>query len=143
MASDATILSPGPRPSALADDLLLRETNHRCSNDLQLVVSLLGLQSRRAAPPEVRQALTDAMERVSVLARARGAMLRERSPSLDTALRQVCEGLQAQAEPRSILISLNASGEVPSLSATQITTLALVVNELRAHAHKPPLGPDK
>ena len=28
-------------------ELLLRETNHRCSNDLQLVVSLLALQSRQ------------------------------------------------------------------------------------------------
>ena len=45
-------------------ELLLRETNHRCSNDLQLVVSLLALQSQRATSPEARQALTDAMERV-------------------------------------------------------------------------------
>jgi two-component sensor histidine kinase len=48
------------------DDLLLRETNHRCSNDLQLVVSLLALQSCRATSPETRAALNDAMERVSL-----------------------------------------------------------------------------
>lgn len=116
--------------------MLLRETNHRCSNDLQLVVSLLGLQSRRATTPEVRQALTDAMERVSILARARSAMHRERPPTLQAALRQVCEALHAQAEPRGILISLEAAHEVHGLSATQITTLALVVNELATNAIK-------
>ena len=46
-------------------DLLLRETNHRCNNDLQLVVSLLALQSQRVTNPEARQALTDAMEQVN------------------------------------------------------------------------------
>ena len=115
---------------------MLRETNHRCSNDLQLVVSLLGLQSRRAATPEVRRALTDAMERVSILARARSAMHRERHQGLQAALRQVCEALHAQAEPRSILISLEAEQEVQGLSPTQITTVALVVNELTTNAIK-------
>jgi two-component sensor histidine kinase len=42
----ASIL-PGNRHPAQGNDLLLRETNHRCGNDLQLVVGLLALQSRR------------------------------------------------------------------------------------------------
>jgi two-component sensor histidine kinase len=117
-------------------DLLLRETNHRCSNDLQLVVSLLRLQSRRATSPEVRQALSDAMERVSILARSRSAMHRDQQVSLEAALRQVCEALHAQAEPRGILISLQAGHEVHGLSPTQITTLTLVVNELVTNAIK-------
>jgi two-component sensor histidine kinase len=124
------------RQPAQGDDLLLRETNHRASNDLQLVVSLLGLQSRRAASPEVRQALSDAMERVSILARSRSAMHRERQVSLEAALRQVCEALHAQAEPRGILISLQSGHEVHGLSPHQITTLALVVNELATNAIK-------
>ena len=118
------------------NDLLLRETEHRCSNDLQLVVSLLGLQSRRAANPEVREALADAMERVSILARARSAMHQDRSPSLQMALQQVCDGLRAHAEPRSILIEFGAANEVYGISAAQITTLALVVNELMTNAIK-------
>lgn len=136
MANNVMTISPGYRESASDDDLLLRETNHRCSNDLQLVVSLLGLQSRRAATPEARQALTDAMERVSILARARSALHRQRQQSLEAALRQVCEALHAQAEPRSILISLQAAHEVRDLSPNQVTTLALVVNELATNAIK-------
>lgn len=118
------------------NELLLRETNHRCGNDLQLVVSLLALQSRRAANAEVRQALNEAAERVGILARARRAMQRERAPSLEAALRQVCEALHAQAEPRSIVISLRAFQAIEGVHANQITTLALVVNELATNAIK-------
>lgn len=118
------------------NDLLLRETNHRCSNDLQLVVSLLALQSRRAANPEARQALTDAMERVSILARARRMMHREPHQGLQASLRQVCEALQGQAEPRSILICLKADHGEPRLEPSCITTVALVVNELATNAIK-------
>lgn len=127
-------LDGGSPPGNL--DLLLRETNHRCSNDLQLVVSLLSLQSRRAANPEVRAALADAMERVSVLARARSVIQGSEPASLVAALRQVCEALHAQAEPRFISISFEAENEGVGLPPAHITTLALVVNELTTNAIK-------
>jgi len=137
------IMANGLSPSmSLAGDgsgdehLLLRETYHRCSNDLQLIVSLLALQSRRAAHPEVRHALADAVQRVSILARARSAMQTDRPPTLETALRQVCEALHSQADPHAILISLEATDAVQGLPATKITTLALVVNELATNAIK-------
>jgi len=125
-----------PRPASAADDLLLRETHHRCSNDLQLIVSLLALQSRRAASAETRAALNDAMERVNILARSRAALNHQAQHSLGEALRQVCEALHSQCEPRSILVSLELVTERRTLSASQITTLALVVNELATNAIK-------
>ncbi|WP_165118111.1 sensor histidine kinase [Brevundimonas sp. 'scallop'] len=76
------------------------------------------------------------MERVSILARARSALSQDRQPSIGGALRQVCEALHAQAEPRSILISMQVEQEVHGLSPHQITTLALVVNELATNAIK-------
>lgn len=136
MASSAPMTSPVLHRSADADDLLLRETNHRCSNDLQLVVSLLALQSRRVASPEARQALSDVMERVAILARARGGLHGERPRTCEAAVRQVCEALQSQAEPRSILISLETRSEAHELSARHVTALALVVNELATNAIK-------
>ena len=137
-----------PRPAGLSNlarrtprhsqdnDLLLRETNHRCSNDLQLVVSLLALQSQRATNSEARQALTDAMERVSILARARSTMHADQRPSIEAALRQVCEALHAQAEPRSILVSLKVTDDVDGLTPNEVTTIALVANELATNAIK-------
>jgi two-component sensor histidine kinase len=124
------------RPAPVSDDLLLRETNHRCSNDLQLVVGLLALQSRKAESAEARQALTDAMERVSILARARTALHQKARHGLGAALRQVAEALHSHAEPRSILVSLEIEAEGQMLSPPQVTTLALVVNELATNAIK-------
>jgi two-component sensor histidine kinase len=135
MTSKLRTISPSHRPPIQNYDLLLRETNHRCSNDLQLVVGLLALQSRRAANPEVREALSDAMERVSILAHARRALHQERPATLEVALSQVCDALRAQAEPRSIAVSLDAI-DVRGICADHITTVALVVNELATNAIK-------
>lgn len=121
-------------------DLLLHETNHRCSNDLQMVVGLLALQSRRACSDEARDALADAMRRVSVLADARTATWQGSSLCLEAALDRVCEALQAQAEPRSIAVSLATRQEVDGLSDKQVTTLALVANELATNAIKHAFG---
>jgi two-component sensor histidine kinase len=136
MASNLATTSPSPRQPAQSDDLLLRETNHRCSNDLQLVVSLLALQSRRVTSPEAREALTDATSRVGVLARSRAELSQQRQASLQTALRQVCEALHSLAETRSILISLQAEQDVQGLTSNHVATLALVVNELATNAIK-------
>lgn len=136
MASNLATTSPGPRQPAQSDDLLLRETNHRCSNDLQLVVSLLALQSRRVTSPEAREALTDATSRIAVLARSRAELSQRRQASLQTALRQVCEALHSLAETRSILISLEAEQDVQGLTSNHVATLALVVNELATNAIK-------
>jgi two-component sensor histidine kinase len=118
------------------DDLLLREAYHRCSNDLQLVVGLLSLQSHRATSMEVREALADATARVTVLARSRAELNRRRPPDLQSALRQVCEALHSLAEPRSILISMEAEHDVQGLAPDHVATLALAVNELATNAIK-------
>lgn len=117
-------------------DLLLRETNHRCTNDLQLVVSLLSLQGQRVESEEARAALSDAAERIAVLAQARADITRGRTPTLESALRRACEALQPQAELRSILISFRVDQPASGLSAERITTLTLVVNELMTNAIK-------
>ncbi|RZL17628.1 MAG: hypothetical protein EOP64_13555 [Sphingomonas sp.] len=85
--------APALQESSSHDDLLLSETHHRCSNDLQLVVGLLSLQSRRATTPETRDALAEAMDRVAILARARADLNQRRQLSLERALRQVWTGI--------------------------------------------------
>jgi two-component sensor histidine kinase len=117
-------------------DLLLREMGHRCVNDLQLVVSLLALQGRRTANIETRQALADTMRRVAILADARSYLLKEARPTLKVAMRTISEALRSQAEPRGIILRLDLADPVLGLSTKQITTLALVINELATNAIK-------
>lgn len=119
-----------------AADLLLRETNHRCANDLQLVVSLLSLQSRRATSTETRQAIQDTLERVSILARARASLVRHDEAALDTAIREACEALHAQSEPRGILVSAKFCNCPPDIPPEKVMAITLAVNELATNAIK-------
>ena len=136
VVSSITAMASEPPQPVPVEDLLLRETNHRWSNDLQLVIGLLALQSKRSTSSEVRRALTDAMERISTLSRTRRAMWRGQQHTLDTALQQICEALHDQAELRSISIALNVGQAARGLSERHVTTLALVVNELTTNAIK-------
>jgi two-component sensor histidine kinase len=49
-------------------DLLVRETNHRVKNNLQIVASLLSLQSRRISEPTAKMQFDLARQRVATLA---------------------------------------------------------------------------
>ena len=133
-------VAPAPRhrsrPAEAPHELLLRELRHRCANDLQLVVSMLELQARSTASDEARRELTDAINRVVILAHCRSALQRQETQDLDTALRQVCEALQSQAELMGVLIRLRTRAIAAPLSEGQITVLALAVNELMTNALK-------
>ena len=120
-------------------NLLLRELEHRCANDLQLVVSSLQLQARQAASAEVREALRSAADRIAMLAHARNGF-RQRQPSLECALQMVCAALSVQAEPRSILVSLKFEIGPRMLPEAQVTALMLIVNELATNAIKHAFG---
>ncbi|WP_159983036.1 MULTISPECIES: sensor histidine kinase [unclassified Novosphingobium] len=118
------------------DGLLLRETNHRCKNDLQLVMGMLTLQLRRAKSAETKDALRDALTRVEILTRSRTLFDHPDQMSLDVALRQVCEGLQAHAEVRSIIVMLKIAATRHRLDSKTVTAVALIVNELATNAIK-------
>lgn len=116
-------------------DLINREMLHSFKNDLQLVVDLLDLQSRRAEDEFGYNALRDAMERVETLARVRLAAEKERHPTLHSSLQNVCKALEAHAQPRSVSISLEVAPDV-KLTARKVSVLTLVVNELATNAIK-------
>jgi two-component sensor histidine kinase len=124
------------------ESLLLREINHRCGNDLQMIVSLLGLQSRRTKDLNVREALEEAMDRVAALGQAR-ASHGDLRPTLEAALRKVSEALRSRAEPQDIRISLSFEGDVPDISDPKITTIAIAANELATNAVKHAFREDK
>jgi CRP-like cAMP-binding protein len=83
-------------------DLVRREMFQSFKNDLQLIVGLLDLQSRRAEDQVGYKALRDAMERVETLTRARLAAEKDRHPTLSSALQNVCTALETHAQPRAV-----------------------------------------
>lgn len=63
-------------------DVLLKEVHHRVKNNLQLMSSILNMQSRRETSPEVRAALRDMQERLASLATVHRGLYEE--PTLST-----------------------------------------------------------
>ncbi len=51
-------------------ELLFRETDHRATNSLQFIASLIGLQSRRTAHQSARQAIDALGDRVAAVSLA-------------------------------------------------------------------------
>jgi two-component sensor histidine kinase len=117
-------------------NLLLREVNHRCANDLQQVISLLLLASHRTGNSEARDALVDAANRVATLARARDALLSPGTKSLTAVMLDVVAALQITAEPRHIAISLEAADAPEQVSGSLAVALAMAINELVTNAIK-------
>lgn len=127
--------------------VLLQEIHHRVKNNLQIISSLLRLQSR-AAKPEVALALQDSENRVLAMALTHqllyehtdfsslelGPYLKRLAGSLRDAHGQLMQRIQ-------LLVVAADSGLQISLS--QAVPVALVVNELLTNALKHAFEPDR
>lgn len=118
------------------NDYALREAHHRCSNDLQLVVSMLQLTANRSEDPHTRQTLLEVANRVRVLARSRAELIRSGHQALATVLRDVCDSLQVLAEPHGVLVRFSFTGHSPPLADAATVAAGLVVNELVTNSIK-------
>lgn len=122
------------KAAATLDQLLLREAVHRFGNDLQMIVGLIAIESRRAASQEVKEALQNVGDRIALFARKRTGLGLDEGQSLSQALRDCCQTLMVQAETRSVLISFRMNGDDPVLGPDTVRAVALAVNELVTNA---------
>lgn len=116
---------------------LLREIDHRVKNDLQLISSLILLQSRRVESEIARQALKTMLERVSAVATVhRRLFLGEDKQQFDVAafIRDLAGDLALAAGRDDVRITLDL--EPVSIRASAAAPLALVTNELMGNALK-------
>lgn len=140
LAALSEILRKGWERAAEAErtkDLLYRELAHRTKNDFMLVSSLLGVQSRSQANPEVKEALNTAITRLNTLSK-----LHDQFQPVEGQLVQMREYLEAVC--RSLDESMKG-GAVKSLSVTcdelvlpaaRAMPVGLIVNELVTNAYK-------
>ena len=127
----AVLLSALDRRCARAE-LMAEELQHRSANDLQLVSSLLGFHARRAAANDATRILTTVAESITALAMAR----RHAEGDLATALREFCDALAAQAEPRGIVVTLTMEGDVRQLPRSIAGLTLIAINEIVTNAMK-------
>jgi len=119
-------------------DMLAQEFEHRLVNSLQIIVSLLSLQSR-AAGPEAAAQLMVAANRVASFGRVhRGLHLLDHQESVEFKqyLENLCEdlsGLLFQGEAAPTIVVEGAKTDIPTAFAIP---LGFIVNELITNSAK-------
>jgi two-component sensor histidine kinase len=123
--------------AALAQkDALLHEVDHRVKNNLQLIASLILLQSRRTTDETSRQALKAVLERVTAVATVHRRLFQDDPLRFDVAdfVRDLTGDLAVAAGRDDLEIRLELD-EV-ALPASSAAAFALVINELLGNALK-------
>ncbi len=117
--------------------VLLREVYHRVYNNLQLVISLLGMQSRHFQSPEVQEGFRQVMDRVRSLSLVQQKLHRtEQYSAVDFSsyLRDLANSLVSPA--RASDISLVFDLDPIELTIDKAVPLGLIANELLMNAMK-------
>lgn len=114
---------------------LLHELDHRVKNNLQLLMSLIGIDIRQAESKEVRDALGYMRQRLNALAAAhRDLYDGEGSARFDAATfaRSLCEELAANVD--SVRITPEFDLEAVEVEAAKAAPMALLFNEIVVNA---------
>jgi two-component sensor histidine kinase len=117
----------------------LTEIHHRVKNNLQIVSSLLRLQSNKFADPAVREVFTECRDRINAMARLHEQLYNELGQShLDFAphLRELAEMLLRSHKPAGCKLTLNVSADHVPLDLDQSILLSLIANELLLNSLK-------
>jgi two-component sensor histidine kinase len=120
----------------LTKDATIREVHHRVKNNLQMITSLLRLQSRRLATSDGRTALIEAERRIRSIALVHEILSREAVDQVEFneivhALVRVAEDAALSDERR---VKFCVHGDAGELPAEVATPLAVVLNELLMNA---------
>jgi two-component sensor histidine kinase len=111
---------------------MIKEVHHRVKNNLQTVASILRMQSRRAADPDVQMQLNEAVNRVLAVAVIHEFLSHDDDQAIN--IRDVCQRIVTQTQRAAVTpdkqITLRVQGPVIHLPSQQATACALVANEL-------------
>jgi len=117
----------------------LTEIHHRVKNNLQIVSSLLRLQSAKFADAAVRDVFTECRDRINAMARLHEELYNEHGQShLNFAphLRELAEMLLRSHKPAGCNLTLNVSTDRIPLDLDQSILLSLIANELLLNSLK-------
>lgn len=129
---------------ALRDSLdekvsLLKEVHHRVKNNLQIVASLLGLQSRRSGSRQVVEILQDTSNRVKSMALLHETLYRSGNLALidfEGYSKDLCGKLLLSSGPIATRVTLDYRVAPVRLPLEQALPCGLIVNELVSNALK-------
>ncbi len=139
-AAEAEVREARDRFEALAAEraMLMREVNHRVGNSLQLIASLLTLQSNSARDSEVSKALASATGRVLAVAQVHRRLYTSddvQSVSVDQYLTALVEDLRRSSESNA-LAQLTLKTDPVNVDPDRAVAVGVIVNELVMNALK-------
>ena len=116
----------------LVKSAVIQEIHHRVKNNLQTIASLLRLQARRSASPEVKAALRESVNRILSISVVHEFLSQQDAEFIDVA--EVTKNIlnliiKNMVEP-DFNIQTILTGETIVLPSERATSLALVINEL-------------
>lgn len=116
----------------LVKSAVIQEIHHRVKNNLQTVASLLRLQARRSAYPEVKAALRESVNRILSISIVHEFLSQQDKESIDVA--EVAKNIldliiQSMLDPDFTMQTV-FTGSTVILPSEQATSLALAMNEL-------------
>ncbi|WP_457598337.1 7TM diverse intracellular signaling domain-containing protein [Hydrogenimonas sp.] len=118
-------------------ELLFKELHHRVKNNLQMVISLLRLQSDRVEDDVLKEVLFSAQNRISAMSNLHQLLYRQENISqLDTEeyfMQIVNEIRQNMSDKKDIRISMDIT---TTLGLDQAVYCGLIINELLSNAFK-------
>jgi two-component sensor histidine kinase len=139
--AEAEVRAARDRFEALAAEraLLLREVNHRVGNSLQLIASLLHLQSGVARNQETKDALIEATGRVSAVAQVHRRLYTSddvQAVALDQYLESLISDLRRSAKDEAAGALLTLEAERIDAHPDDVVAVGMMVTELVINAFK-------
>ncbi|MCK6066828.1 MULTISPECIES: sensor histidine kinase [Microbacterium] len=120
----------------ITKDATIREIHHRVKNNLQTVASLLRIQARRTHSDEAREALTQAMRRVSAIAVVHDTLSEglAQNVDFDDVFARVLKLVAEVAAAPNTRAQTRTTGRFGTLPSEYATPLALALTELVTNA---------
>jgi two-component sensor histidine kinase len=118
---------------------LLREVNHRVANSLQLVTTMVTMQSRLVDDPAAKSALADTERRIQAIAQVHRRLYTSgdvESVDMDEYLGAIVDELEATWSTPSSPRIIRLEAEALKLHTDKAVSLGVIVNELVSNACK-------
>ncbi|MBI3733758.1 MAG: histidine kinase N-terminal domain-containing protein [Chloroflexi bacterium] len=117
-------------------ETMIKEIHHRVKNNLQTIISLANLQTRRAEAFETKRALKEITNRIFAVARVHEflATVSPVSVQLKEISRQIAARVRDSLLAPDSRISIDVEGDAVRLAPRQATACALIINELVQNA---------
>jgi two-component sensor histidine kinase len=119
-------------------EILLKEIHHRVKNNLQVISSLLSIQSRYIKDEKALEAINESKDRVTAISLLHQEIYKNevlKTIQADAYLRNLTKGIQNTFDPnQTIRVEMNLMEM--SLDVDQLIPIGLIVNELLTNAYK-------